>query len=98
MTILIAYAAAVWLLYLFYLPFDQWWYLRFLIPAIPIVLLLGAEAAAWATQQSALARTAALTALLVVGGVHSVRFMDAKDILGNAESEKRRYLDAAVLH
>ena len=28
MTILIGYAAAVWLLYLFYLPFDQWWYLR----------------------------------------------------------------------
>ena len=95
-TILIAYAAAVWLLYLFYLPFDQWWYLRFLIPAIPIVLLLGAEAAAWATQRSALARTAALAALLVVGGVHSVRFMDAKDILGNAESETRRYLDPAV--
>ena len=67
-----------------------------LIPAIPIVLLLGAEAAALATRRSAIARTAALSALVVVGGIHAVRFMDAKDILANAESEKRRYLDAAV--
>jgi hypothetical protein len=94
--ILIAYAGAAWLLYLFYLPFDQWWYLRFLIPAIPILLLLGAEVVAWATRQSALGRTAALAALLVLGAVHGVRFMDAKDILDNSDSEKRRYLDAAV--
>ena len=50
--ILIAYALSGVLLYLFYLPFDQWWYLRFMIPAIPIVLLLCAEAAAWLTQWS----------------------------------------------
>ena len=95
-TILIGFAAAVWLLYLFYLPFDQWWYLRFLIPAIPIVLLLGAEAAALATHRSAIARTAALSAVVVAGGIHTVRFMDAKDLLVNTESEKRRYLDAAI--
>ena len=48
--ILIAYALSAMLLYLFYLPFNQWWYLRFLIPAIPIVLLLCAEAVAWLTR------------------------------------------------
>lgn len=28
--------------YVFYLPFDAWWYLRFLLPAWPIVMLLTA--------------------------------------------------------
>ena len=84
------------LLYLFYLPFDQWWYLRFMIPAIPIVLLLCAEAVAWLTQWSTAARAAALMALLVAGGTHAIQFADSKDILTNADAEKRRYLDAAV--
>jgi Dolichyl-phosphate-mannose-protein mannosyltransferase len=94
--ILIAYALSGVLLYLFYLPFDQWWYLRFMIPAIPIVLLLCAEAIAWLTQWSTIARTAALMALLVIGGTHAIHFADSKDILTNAEAEKRRYLDTAV--
>jgi hypothetical protein len=94
--ILIAYALSTVLLYLFYLPFDQWWYLRFMIPAIPIVLLLCADAVAWLTRWSTAARAVALTALLIAGGIHAVTFMDSKDILSNAESERRRYLDAAV--
>jgi hypothetical protein len=94
--ILIGYAISTALLYLFYLPFDQWWYLRFMIPAIPVVLLLCADAAAWLTQRSAIVRTLALTALLISGATHAVRFADSKDILMNAEAEKRRYLDAAI--
>ena len=94
--ILIGYALSALLLYLFYLPFDQWWYLRFMIPAIPIVLLLCAEAVASLTKWSTAARAAMLTALLIAGGVHAAGFADSKDILTNAEAEKRRYLDAAV--
>jgi hypothetical protein len=94
--ILIAYALSAVLLYLVYLPFDQWWYLRFMIPAIPIVLLLCAEAVAWLTQWSTAVRAAALMALLLAGGTHAVQFADSKDILTNADAEKRRYLDAAV--
>jgi hypothetical protein len=40
--------AALWLaclagifgLYLFYLPFDEWWYLRFLLPMFPVLFVL----------------------------------------------------------
>ena len=35
-------------------------------------------------------------ALLVAGGTHAIQFADSKDILTNADAEKRRYLDAAV--
>jgi hypothetical protein len=39
--ILAAFAAAVFALYAWYLPFEPWWYLRFLLPALPIVFVLG---------------------------------------------------------
>ena len=32
--------AATWLLYLPYFAFEEWWYLRFLLPAIPAMLVL----------------------------------------------------------
>jgi hypothetical protein len=28
--------------YLFYIPFDAWWYLRFILPAYPVMLVLAA--------------------------------------------------------
>lgn len=37
-----AFGAAVWLCYLFYIPFDEWWFLRFLLPAYPPMLVLAA--------------------------------------------------------
>jgi Dolichyl-phosphate-mannose-protein mannosyltransferase len=37
-----ACAAATWLCYMFYRPFNDWWYLRFLLPAIPCLLAIAA--------------------------------------------------------
>ena len=39
---LAAFIAAVWSCYVFYTPFDAWWYLRFLLPAFPPMLVLTA--------------------------------------------------------
>jgi hypothetical protein len=36
------FIAAVWLCYLWYEPFDAWWYLRFLLPAFPPMLVMAA--------------------------------------------------------
>jgi hypothetical protein len=41
--VLAGFVAAVWLSYLFYYPFEVWWYLRFLLPAYPMMLLLAVE-------------------------------------------------------
>lgn len=38
------FVAIVLVSYLFYLPFEEWWYLRFLLPAFPILFLLLAAA------------------------------------------------------
>lgn len=42
--ILLAYIAAVFGCYLFYSPFDDWWYLRFVIPAMPAMFVLSLDA------------------------------------------------------
>ena len=36
----LCFVAAVLLSYLFYLPFEEWWYVRFLMPAYPPLLVL----------------------------------------------------------
>ncbi len=48
----IAFAVSAILLYLFYLPFDAWWYLRFVLPAIPVLLLLCADTVAWVARRT----------------------------------------------
>jgi hypothetical protein len=93
---LAGYAVCVFVLYAFYLPFDQWWYLRFLIPAVPIAFLLTADVIVEATRRSPSLRVATLVAFAAVAGGHSIRFIDSKEILNNSIAEKRRYLDAAV--
>jgi hypothetical protein len=40
----LCFIATVLLSYLFYLPFDEWWYLRFLLPAYPPILVLSSAA------------------------------------------------------
>lgn len=34
------FAAGIWLGYVFYIPFDAWWYLRFLLSSFPPLLIL----------------------------------------------------------
>lgn len=50
-----AFTASVVGPYLLYVPFDDWWYLRFLLPALPVVLTLAivtwAAAIGWATSR-----------------------------------------------
>ena len=81
--------------YLFYRPFDAWWYLRFLLPMWPLLMLLTAAAL------EALARRwlrpiypfaiAAAVAFLAWHGVHTAASRSAFD-LGVGE---RRYIDVA---
>lgn len=40
-TFALAFSALLFIAYIFYSPFDNWTYTRFLLPAIPLLLLLG---------------------------------------------------------
>ena len=93
--VLVGFAFAVAFLYLFYLPFDAWWFLRFVVPAVPIALLFCGDAVARAAGPTATVRFAALTAFTVIAASHAMRFIDTRDLLGIGTGE-RRYLEPAL--
>jgi hypothetical protein len=93
--VLAGFALSVGLLYLFYLPFDAWWYLRFVVPAVPVVFLLSADAVARTAGSTATVRFVALTAFTMVTAAHATRFIDTRDLLDIGTGE-RRYLEPAL--
>jgi len=88
--------AGVWLSYLFYIPFSDWWYVRFLLPALPLMLLLAAIAAS---------RLAALLAppwnTLVLGTIllavlaSELSFARDTATFGRLRELEHRYIDIA---
>jgi len=85
----------VLLSYLFYEPFDVWWYLRFLLPMWPVMMLLTAAAVAslaWRWLRSAYPAAVAVVAVLLAW--HGVRTAIDRSAFDLGRSE-RRYLDVA---
>ena len=76
--ILIGFALGVAALYALYQPFDDWFFLRFMLPALPIAMLLCAAVAAHASRRfGSLAVTwtlAGIAVFAVVRGVHVSRW------------------------
>jgi hypothetical protein len=92
--LLVGVAAAVKLSYLFYQPFDAWWYLRFLLPMWPIVMVLttaGIDAVAGRLSRRPAAVVAGASALLALNGC---RVAVARDAFAIGRGE-RRYVDVA---
>jgi hypothetical protein len=95
-TILMLFAAAVFLAYLFYTPFDAWWFLRFLLPAIPLLFLLSVDAIQWATSRFSLTlRLVAVAGVAVVSLNHAIGFSRQAGIATIGEGEQK-YVDAGV--
>jgi hypothetical protein len=87
---LIAFVAVVVASYLPYLPFDVWWYLRFLLPMLPIVYVLAADLVVGLTSRfSPMARTIAVAIVVLAVAGHSLVFAFKKDIFGVGEGEQR---------
>ncbi len=87
--------AIVLLSYLFYQPFDAWWYLRFLLPMWPVMMLataavidagLGRLPRAW--------HIVALTTMVAVLAYHGLRTAAARSAFTLGRGE-RRYVDVA---
>ena len=85
----IAFAVSVILLYLFYLPFDAWWYLRFVLPAIPVLLLLCADAVSWAARRTHRTLAIAMAVFMLLAGRHAFQFIQVHDVLGTGYGEER---------
>jgi hypothetical protein len=90
-----AFVAIIFGSYVLYIPFDAWWYLRFLLPAFPFIFVLAADtvwtaATRLAPDRRALAMT--LFALVMLGV--EWRNADSRDILAAGRGEEK-YLEVA---
>jgi hypothetical protein len=81
------FVAAVWLSYLFYLPFDAWSYLRFLLPAFPAMFVLAVVAVAAVLVRVAGAQRAAAAGVLLAIPLLAVRVEQLRE---------HRILDARI--
>lgn len=97
-----AFVAIVAASYLLYLPFREWWYLRFFLPAFPFLFL--AIAAALAGAGRALPRRIGMTAVLLCLAVLSAYrgwFATSRGVLTFGYGEQRyvavgQYIDRAL--
>jgi hypothetical protein len=83
--------------YLLYFQFEEWWYLRFLLPAIPAVLAL--MAAGLVAVGRMLPRPwghVAITAVTIVLVASTTRFSNAQGMFGPLRDGERRYADVGL--
>lgn len=86
---LLAVAAAVVACYLPYQPFEEWWYLRFLLPAIPLACALSSGALFALLRRAG--RAGAAMSLITIGAVslHGLREADRRHVFRMWRVEQR---------
>jgi hypothetical protein len=83
--------------YLMYAPFEEWWYLRFLLPAIPAMLVLMSTGMVVLARRLPRARGRVVVtgvALLVI--VYTTRLNQAHGVFGPLQAGERRYADVGT--
>jgi hypothetical protein len=72
--LLAAFAAAVWFAYLVYVPWDAWWYLRFLLPGWPMMAFgAGSLLSTGLRARAALIRACTVAAIVALGAAGVVQ-------------------------
>ena len=93
--LLAIFVLAVVASYLPYIVFESWWYLRFMLPALPIVYFFGADlVASAAARLGTTAQAIAVAAFVAAIGAHSLAFGLHRGVFSAAEGEQR-YVDVA---
>ena len=96
------FAAILCVSYLVYRPFDEWWFLRFLLPAFPILFVSQAVALGWLTRRvQTPARHVALIAILALLLVYRGWFAASQGLMRIGDDEQRyvavgQYVDRAL--
>ena len=91
---LLAFAAAVLSVYLLYRPYPEWWYLRFLIPAIVLLIVIACSVAAQVANRARMRGVVAIgTVVLALMGL---RVAGERDVLA-LQALEGRYRETATL-
>ncbi|HUQ86499.1 MAG TPA: hypothetical protein VM096_03010, partial [Vicinamibacterales bacterium] len=94
--LVLAFAAGVIGIYLLYSPFPEWWYLRFLIPAIVALLILTSAVSVHLLGRAKMGGLIPIAA--VVLGIIGIRAAGARDAFELRRMEGRYRESAAVVH
>jgi hypothetical protein len=86
--------------YIFYTPFDDWWYLRFLLPAIPCLTILSVAVLRELVARARIAMPIVAAASVALAAVWLVHVAADRSAFRLRDAEKRfietgRYLDRA---
>jgi dolichyl-phosphate-mannose-protein mannosyltransferase len=93
---LVAFAVAVGLSYMFYLSFHHWGFLRFVLSAVPIAVLLSADAVVWIASTFGTRVTAvALAVVTIVTAIRGIELARSENVFVEAADEQR-YADGGV--
>ena len=92
--LLLVFAAVIFAIYLLYSPFPEWWYLRFLIPAIVVLLILASAVSVHLLSKAHMGGLIPLAA--VVLGIVGTRAAGDRDAFALQHMEGR-YRDSAAL-
>jgi hypothetical protein len=88
--ILFAYIAAVFGCYVFYRPFDDWWYLRFVIPAMPAMFVLSIDAISHGTRRyGSIVHAIALIVFTTLSVAHAIGYGRQHAIFEIGEGEQK---------
>jgi hypothetical protein len=92
--LVLGFGVAVFGGYVLYEPFDAWWYLRFLLPAFPVLFVLAFDAIGRFREpgRPAVVRTGAVL-LTIVALYQGTAYTLERDIIRGAEGEQK-YADA----
>lgn len=96
------FAALACASYLFYLPFEDWWFLRFLLPAFPILFVFEAIALKWTVRNlRAPFPRLALFVIVTVVVVYRGWFASSRGLMKIGDDEQRyvavgQYIDRAL--
>ena len=92
--LLLMFAATIIAIYLLYSPFPEWWYLRFLIPAIVVLLVLASAVGARLLSKANMGGVIPIAAIVV--GMMAVRTAGDRDAFALQRMEGR-YREAAMV-
>lgn len=86
----LAFISAVVASYLWYRPFEAWWFLRFLLPAAPLVFVLAADVMWHGCRRFGLrTQAAAALAFTVITLSYGLTRIAERDVLGIGEGEQK---------
>ena len=87
---LFGFAGAVFACYVWYLPFDAWWFLRFLLPAFPVMFVLAGDVVWHGSRRFGLrTQIAAAIAFTIITVNYGATRASELDVLGIGEGEQK---------